>query len=81
MQLNRTRNDKRRMYFQEKKLLRQLLFTQTQSGSGFTTSEMAGSHNEYETHLLQRQPSNLFYSTSLRYCSSLVLMPASYNAV
>ena len=52
MQLNQTRNDKRRMYFQEKKLLRQLLFTQTQSGSGFTASEMAGSHNEYETHFI-----------------------------
>ena len=69
------------MYFQEKKLLRQLLFTQTHSGNGFITSEMAGSHNEYVTHLLQRQTSNLIYSTSLHCRSSLVLMPASYNAV
>lgn len=63
------------MYFQEKKLLRQLLFTQTQSGSGFTASEMAGSHNEYETHFITQTT----FESVLQYFFTLLFMTC-FNA-
>ena len=74
MQLNRTRNDKRRMYFQEKKLLHSL-------AAVLQPRKWQAPTMNTKPILLQRQPWNLFYSTSLRCRSSLVLMPASYNAV